>query len=102
MLAGRPGALACLQPPDDVAEEFRREASPAALLHYEVGVAELMHRALVLAPVVAGETGQAGDGHLEAPPREASDTIPDIANYAAERHLQSWFLFCFLCWAVAR
>lgn len=88
MLARRPGALAGLQPPDHVAEELGREASPAALLDYEISVAELVHRALALAPVVPGETGQAGDGHLEAPPRQAAETIPNITNYAAERHLR--------------
>lgn len=88
MLARRPGALAGLQPPDHVAEELGREASPAALLDYEISVAEFVHRALALAPVVPGETGQAGDGHLEAPPRQAAETIPNITNYAAERHLR--------------
>lgn len=88
MLPRRPGALAGLQPPDHVAEQFRRKASPTALLDYEIGVTELMHRALGLSPVMPGETREARDGHLKASSRQATETIPNITNYAAERHLR--------------
>ena len=88
MLARRPGALASLQPPDHVAEELGREVRPTALLDYEIGVPELVHRALAFPPVVPGETREAGDGHLEAPSRQAAETIPNVTDYAAERHLR--------------
>jgi hypothetical protein len=59
-----------------------------ALLDYEICITELMHRALRFAPVMPGESGKASYGHLKAPPRQATKTVPNITNNAAKRHLR--------------
>jgi hypothetical protein len=47
---------------------------------------ELMYRAPSIPPVVPGDTVKASDGHLKAPPGQATEAIADITNDATKRH----------------
>lgn len=56
---------------------------------------EVIQRALALPPVMAGETVEACDRHIEAPSRQATEAIPDIASYATKRHLNQAYNVAF-------